>query len=84
MDQCSVHCTWVLMGLKLPFTCRSTICNVCCCHMGVKSQEVTWMCRCGWVEISTVVGPKGVRAYQVQVVESMIVILNCLGTVHEM
>ena len=42
------------------------------------------MCRCCWVWLLTVVGPKGVRAYQVQVVESMIVILNCLGTVHEM
>ena len=52
--------------------------------MGVKRQKVSWMCRRGWVGISTVVGQKGGRACQVQVVKNMIVILYCLGTVHEM
>jgi hypothetical protein len=84
MYQCSVHCTWIGVGLELPFPCRSPICDVCCCRMGVESRKVSWICRRGRVGIGTVVGPKGVRACQVQVVERMIVILYCLGTVHEM
>ena len=84
MYQCSVHCTWIGVGLELPFPCRSPIRDVCCCRIGMERRKVSWMSWRGWVGIGTVVGPKGVRACQVQVVKNMIVILYCLGTVHEM
>ena len=72
MDQCCVHCTWVFAGFEMPLP------------MGVEGGKVTWIWRYHWVQILTLVGPKGIRACQVQVVECMVVILNCLGTVHEM
>ena len=51
---------------------------------GCETSESVLDVQEGWVGITTVAGPKGVWACQVQVVERMIVVLYCLGTVHEM